>query len=124
MTAADPIDDSYAQQLKEYDRRMAEQNALYDKQLRDQQALYDKRLRDQEGSQLWVPLVIAGVFAVYLLYIQMKATRRYKAQITWLERISTRSFEQTNRMIQLLESIERRTQSESGQLSDETPPAA
>lgn len=91
--AAEPAADDYAQQLREYDRRVQEQ----------------KELDSQRARTIWMPLaIIFGALFVYLIYSQIAARRRFQFLMNRSRIDVDRTLEQNQRMIELLESIDRK----------------
>ena len=85
--------DSYAQQLKEYDRRVKEQQLA----------------ANQQSRNIWLPLaIIYGAGFAFLTYSQSRARRQLQSTIERSRADVQRSLDQGERTIELLESINRK----------------
>jgi hypothetical protein len=97
---AQSVPSDYESQLKEYDRGLAEQQIQFDKQMQ----AYDSQARANRNVMLWVILV--GATLIVLNGIAVR--RRYRRNRAEMDQHITQGQKQSQQMIELLESIDRK----------------
>jgi hypothetical protein len=85
--------DTYTRQLQEYDRRVEEQ----------------RKTAEQQARSHWVAILgVPAVFLLFLVYSQISGRRQFRALVERSREDINRGSQQTERMLELLESINRK----------------
>ena len=127
MTPLAAQDDAFARQLKEHDRRLAEAAQRYERDLKE----YDRRWAEQQASAQrqergrWLPLIaMVGTAVLLLLWGGRSRRRQAAASMTQMQAAVREGAEQNRRIIELLESIDRKLSPPSVSPPSIAPPSA